>query len=206
MGLLRHDNAKSRASLPRNDAIHIFTLHYFNMKTARVLSILFLLFSSSCQSQSKVKDDASRKQLQEAAREIMHSSGTCALITLDENGTPQVRTMDPFPPEDDFTIWLATNPKSRKVEQVKKNTNVTLYYNDKNNNGYVTLQGKAELINDQHEKDKRWKAEWKEFYPDRTDHYLLIKITPLKMEVINYARGISGDSLTWQPVEVLFKN
>lgn len=173
---------------------------------ARLLSILFLLYSTSCQCQSNTKDGSTRKQLLDAAREIMHSSGICALITQDANGTPQVRTMDPFPPEEDFTIWLATNPKSRKVEQLKKNANVTLYYNDKNNNGYVTLQGKAELINDQKEKDMRWKEEWKEFYRNRTDSYLLIKITPLKIEVINYARGISGDSVTWQPRNVLFKN
>ncbi len=146
-----------------------------------------------------------KEQTTLAAREIINGSGKCALITLDDKGLPQVRTMDPFEPESDFTIWLATNPKSRKVNQIKNNPNVTLYYSDKNDNGYVSIYGIAELVNDQMEKDKRWKADWDDFYPNRTDGYLLIKVRPFRMEFINYKAGHAGDSITWQP-EIVFFN
>lgn len=172
---------------------------------AKSTILIFVLLALVSLGQSIDRDNDSRAILLTAAREIIKSSGTCALITTDENGTTRARTMDPFEPEEDFTIWLATNPKSRKVEQLKGNPNVTLYYNDKNNNGYVTVQGKAFLVNDQHEKDKRWKDSWKSFYPNRTDEYLLIKIIPIRLEVINYARGINGDPVNWQPAEVLFR-
>ena len=56
------------------------------------------------------------QRLVEAAKEIMTAAGTCALITLDDEGVPRVRAMDPFAPEEDLTVWFGTNSKSRKVD------------------------------------------------------------------------------------------
>jgi len=47
------------------------------------------------------------------------------LITLDKDGAPRARTMDPFPVEDDFTVWFGTNSNSRKVVQIKNDPRVT---------------------------------------------------------------------------------
>jgi len=165
-----------------------------------------LIFQTTAMAQVKQPADTSRQFLLKAAREIIKSAGNVALITQDGSGVPQVRTMDPFAAEEDFTVWLATNPSSRKVQQIKSNPLVTLYYPDKNDKGYVVIHGTAELINDQKEKDTRWKDEWKSFYANRTDAYLLIKVTPHYLELINYNRGISGDPKTWQPAVVRFKD
>lgn len=112
--------------------------------------------------------------------------------------------MDPFKPDKDFVVWLATNPNSRKVKEIKKNETVTLYYQD-GENGYVSLYGKATLVNDQFEKDKHWKDDWSAYYPNRKEAYLLIKIVPTKLEVISYKRGINGDAKTWQPASFVFQ-
>lgn len=165
-----------------------------------------LIFQMPVMAQVKQPADTSRQFLLKAAREIIKSAGNVALITQDGSGVPQVRTMDPFAPEEDFTVWLATNPSSRKVQQIKNNPQVTLYYPDKSDKGYVVIHGTAELINDQKEKDTRWKDEWKSFYTNRTDAYLLIKVTPHYLELINYNHGISGDPKTWQPAVVRFKD
>jgi general stress protein 26 len=169
--------------------------------------IVLLLFGISfppafCQKVSPA--DTTRQFLLNATREIIKSAGKVALITQDEHGIPQIRTMDPFEPEADLTVWLATHPNTRKVQQIRNNPNVTLYYPDKNDKGYVVIHGKAELVNDQKEKDMRWKNEWKSFYTNRTDAYLLIKVTPHYLELINYNRGITGDPKTWQPARVEF--
>ena len=139
-----------------------------------------------------------------AAKEIISSSGSCALITLDDEGVPRVRAMDPFAPEEDLTIWFGSNSRSRKVEQINKDPRVSLYYLDKDVSGYVIIQGRARLVNDPEEKEKRWKAEWEAFYPDKTEDYLLIEVTPIWMEVLSPPRGISADSVTWQPPVVNF--
>lgn len=149
--------------------------------------------------------ESSLVDAKQAARELINRVGKCALITLDEAGQPQVRTMDPFEPEQDFTVWLATNPKSRKVKQIENNPMVTLYYAD-GDNGYVSLYGSAELVNDQAEKDTRWKEGWEQFYPNRKEGYLLIKVKPSRIEIIDYKSGIHGDSITWQPEDIRFKD
>lgn len=169
-----------------------------------IVLLVLLAFPSRIFSQNTEQADPSNTKLMNAAREIMAASGTCTLITLDENDQPMVRIMDPFPPASDFTVWFGTNAKSRKVTQIKNNPTVTLYYADSDNSGYIVIHGKAQLVDDQNEKKKRWKDEWKDFYPNRPEGYLLIKVSPEWMEVLSYSRGITGDPSTWQPPAVFF--
>ena len=129
---------------------------------------------------------------------------TCALITLDDESRSVVRAMDPFLPERDFTVWFGTNPKSRKVDQIKKDARVTLYYLGSNSSGYVMIHGIAEIVNNQNEKEKRWKAEWEAFYPNKPEDFILIKVSPEWMEVISYGHGVIGDPLTWETPRVIF--
>jgi len=143
-------------------------------------------------------------QLKTAAREIMTAAKSCALITQSKDGSSRVRTMDPFAPESDFTVWFGTNSNSRKVNQIKNNPQVTLYYLDADNTGYVTIHGTAEIVNNIQEKAKRWKEEWKDFYPKRPNGYSLIKFSPKWMEIVSETRGILGDSLSWKPLNVKF--
>lgn len=134
----------------------------------------------------------------------MNAANTCALITLDREGRPQARTMDPFPPENDLTVWFGTNPKSRKVEQIKNDPRVALYYLEGDESGYVTIHGKAQIVNDKAEKEKRWKEEWEAFYQNRADEYVLIKVTPESMEVVSYSRGIVSTAPNWAAPTVRF--
>jgi general stress protein 26 len=168
--------------------------------------VILILFSSFGFSQKSESSDSLKNELKIAAREIMNSVRNCALITLDAEGNPGVRTMEPFPPENDFTVWFGTGPKSRKVSQIKNNPNVTLYYVDNDESGYVAMHGIAQIVNDESEKEKRWKEEWKAYYQNRTDAYILIKVSPEWMEVISYSRGIVGNALTWDPPVIMFNS
>lgn len=150
------------------------------------------------------KTPVKKQSLQEIAREVIVASKNCALITVDSLGVAQARAMDPFLPEEDFTIWMATNPKSKKVKEIQHNSKVTLYYFDKNNPGYVTIQGEAFLVDSLEEKKRFWKEEWENFYKDRTTNYLLIKIVPSKLNVISEKHHILGDSITWESPRVEF--
>jgi len=167
---------------------------------------MLFLTPFKCFSQKTETIDTTKNKLINAAREIMISASTCALITLDEEGRPRVRTMDPFSPENDLTVWFGTNEKSRKVNQIKQDQRVTLYYLDSDASGYVMIYGLAELINDQSEKEKHWKEEWEEFYPNHKENYRLIKVVPEWMEISSVKRGIVGDSITWQPQSLRFNS
>ncbi len=173
-------------------------------KSIGLIFTIFLLIPSVGFSQNSEHLDSLNNKLIIAAREIMTSARTCALITLDQEGRPRVREMDPFLPESDFTVWFGTNPKSRKVAQIKKDPRVTLYYLESDASGYVMIHGIAQIVNNQKEKEKRWKAEWESFYPNKPEDYILIKVSPEWMEVISYTRGVVGDPVTWEPPRVIF--
>ncbi|MDC1237078.1 pyridoxamine 5'-phosphate oxidase family protein [Polaribacter sp.] len=140
----------------------------------------------------------SKMSLKEIAKELMVHAESAALITVDSLGISHVRAMDPFLPEDNFTVWMGTNPKSLKVSQIKKNNLVSLYYFDKESAGYITLQGVATIVNTREKKNRYWKKEWKNFYKNTTTEYILIKFVPNKANIISEKHQILGDSITWE--------
>lgn len=147
-----------------------------------------------------------REALIAAARDIMTSARYCSVLTVGGDGRPQARVVDTFAPEADMTVWFATNPASRKVADLRRDDRVTLHCFDARapENGYVTLFGRGRLVDDPAEKAKRWKPGWEAFWPDRGAGYLLVAITPERLEVVSPKRGIDGDPRTWQPPGVLF--
>jgi general stress protein 26 len=139
-----------------------------------------------------------RGRLIAAAREIMGAQTYCALITLDETGRPQVRTMNPFPPEDDMTVWFATNTRSRKVHELRRDPRVSLYYADHAKaTGYVALTGRAVLVEDMQEILKRKRAYWDQAFPG-LKNLVLIKVVPERLDVLNYKAGVQVDPVTWR--------
>lgn len=178
-------------------------MHSKDRLLRNVLTFILLIPSSILGQDTGLKD-LSDDRLIGVAREIMVSAGTCALITLDQEGRSRVRTMDPFPPDSSMTVWFGTNVKSRKVDQIKKDSRVTLYYSDTDNTGYVMIHGTAELVDPKNEEEERWKVEWEAFYPNKSEEYYLIKVSPEWIEVISESRSILGDSVTWKPPVVFF--
>jgi general stress protein 26 len=176
------------------------------MKTLKLnyyITLLFLLNLKSF-SQNIVQHDSIRTQLASVARTIITNASICTLITLNEDGLPMARAMDPFLPEEDFTVWFGTNPFSRKVKQIKNNPTVTLFYLDKDESGYVVIHGTAELVDDSNEKETHWKDAWNAFYHNRDNDYILIKVSPKWMEVLSTTYGITGDPKTWETPTVIF--
>ncbi len=139
-----------------------------------------------------------------SARALIDSVAWCALVTIDSNGRANVRTMDPFPPDQNMIIWLGTNKNSRKVRDIRQHSSVSLYYNDPAGGGYVTIQGNAELVDDAASRAKYWKKRWDQFYTEREKTYVLIKVIPEKLFIIDYKNGLTGDAVTWEANSVSF--
>jgi general stress protein 26 len=137
----------------------------------------------------------------EAARDLMESARFCGLATTGEGGEMFVRTMDPFPPDAEMVVRLGTNTNTRKVNQIRSDPRVVLYYFDREALGYVVISGTAKLIYDPHIKSKWWKTEWAEFYDDdhRGDDYILIEVEPDRIEVVSPKHGIAAAPKEWKP-------
>ena len=170
-------------------------------RTAGSIFILLSLSTLSLYAQggmSQSENLLSSDSLLHAARIIIDSANCRVLITVDENGKPHAREMAPFSPENDWVIWLGTSPVSRKVKQIQNNPDVVVYYYDPDGMSYVSIAGKARLVDDPDKKAKYWRESWKVLYPDRDKDYILIQVTPEVLEVASVKYQIFWDP-SWAP-------
>ncbi len=136
--------------------------------------------------------------LRGAARQVIDAARYAAFITLDPSGHPRARTVQPVAPDSAMVVWFATNPLTRKVDEVGRDSRVSLYYFDPSSLAYVTLVGRARIVRNRAEQDRHWNAAWDAFYPDRS-LAVLVEVTPDYLEVVDIKRGIRGDSVSWRP-------
>jgi general stress protein 26 len=155
----------------------------------------------ACAQVSRV-DTPARAQVIAAARDVMQLARYCTLITIGPDGQPQARIVDPFSPDSDLTIWIATNPLTRKVQEIRHDARVTLLYFSPATFEYVTVLGTAVLDTDSVHRAEHWKPEWAGLYRDqnRGEDFLLIRVRPARLEVVSGRLGVRNDPQTWRPV------
>jgi general stress protein 26 len=144
----------------------------------------------------------SRADILTAARDVIDKAHYCSLVTLGEDGHPQARMVDPLAPDERFTMWIATNPLTRKTKQIQRDGRVTLLCFD----AATALLGRAELVNDSASKRTHWKKDWAQIYKDGPDSkdLVLIRVTPSRLEIVSESRGMVGDPKTWLPLAIDF--
>lgn len=163
-----------------------------------------LVFSAIISSDLYAQSAVNRDTILVAALEIMKETTYCGLITIDSTGQPQVRTMNPFPVNDELITWFATSRSSRKVREIKNNPKVCIYFADHiSAKGYVDIAGTAEVIDDKELLIKMKRDYWTNI-PNWQDNFVLIKIVPETMEVINYKHSLTNDPITFKAPSIVF--
>ncbi len=182
------------------------------MPILRNIILLFFIsiFLSNCSNgkqnhhQNKWRQDFSPKEqkILQVARNIMSRAYFGSLITINKEGSAKARLMEPFAPEKNFVIYLATNPKSRKVHEIQHNHQATLHYIDEPRTGYVSLYGKIFIETNDSVIKAHWKKGWEKFYPHKNKDYLLLKFIPDYLELISIPDSLTGNTTNWQPERV----
>ena len=92
------------------------------------------------------------------------------------------------------------------MSQIRRDARVTLSCFHAASSSYVTVMGRASVVADAAEKERRWKASWAPFYPSgpRSSDFALIRVMPTRLEIVSASRGMSGDAKTWLPVAIDF--
>jgi len=158
--------------------------------------LIVILFFNISFGQEKTPEDYKK-----IALEIINNANYSVLTTV-ENNQVDSRTMDHFKVESDFILYFGTNVNSRKVKQIQKNPNVTVHFNSKENDGYVSVKGHAYVNNDSVVINKYWKDDWNIFYRDKSN-YRVIKVIIKSFELISERYNILGDSLTWKSPKII---
>jgi general stress protein 26 len=156
------------------------------------------------QAQASTQRAPDKKLVVAAARDVMQRARYATFVTVGDGGQPQARIVDPLVPDADLTIWVGTNPVTRKVAELKRDGRVTMMYFDTKTNEYATIIGRADVVSDRAEKTRHWKAEWGPFYKKGPsgDDFVLIRVRPSRIEIVSPTHKLVNDSLTWRPVSV----
>jgi general stress protein 26 len=167
-----------------------------------VLWIIGSVITIATAAQPTATSTPSRADIVTAARSVIQQARYATLTTTDAEGQPQSRVVDPFTPDADFTIWIGTNARTRKVSQIAARPRVSLLYFDASRQSYVSFIGTASVVRDAAAKAKWWKDEWSAFYINKNlgDDYVLIRLTPTRLEIVSDVLGMKTDPVTWRPV------
>ena len=172
---------------------------FFKSYISHLIVILFMVISISSFSQ-----EYSKKNIIDIANSIINDSHSCVFITLDSNNKPTSRLMDPNIYNNDFEIYLVTNPNSRKVSHIRNDNRITLNFSHNDGARYVSINGTAKLINELDQKKKYWKSDWTPYYKDLNSDCILIKINPKSLEIVSTSNNILSNPLTWEPTTIIF--
>jgi general stress protein 26 len=93
-------------------------------------------------------------------------------------------------------------PAQSEGREIKRDPRVALYYSDHTKgNGYVTLTGKAVLVDDMKEIIKRKRAYWDTSFPG-LKNIVMIKVIPERLDIVNYKHGLVGAKETWRTTSI----
>ena len=126
--------------------------------------------------------------------ELIESSKAVYLTTIDSEGYPITRAMfnlrnkEQFPEfseffakqDNEFEIYITTNTSSSKIDHIKKNPKVSVYYCDPEDFKGIMFGGELEVIEDMELKQEIWLDWWTKYYSEGIEDpdYTLLKLTP----------------------------
>ena len=171
------------------------------MKTISIAIAAITLHLAATPAGPQQRAEADRERIHAAAFDVMKAARYSTLVTIGGDSHPQARIVDPLLGAD-RTIWVATNPLTRKVEEIRRDPRVTLLFFNAAANEYVTVHGRARFVDDAATKATRWKAEWGPFYKNRHEgtDFLLFEVRPFRLEISSSRHGLQNDTETWRPV------
>lgn len=171
------------------------------MSRALIAAVL-LLATATARAQSTPATSTS--QIRAAAFDVMKVARYCTLITIGADGQPQARIVDPLIAESEGRIWIATNPLTRKVDEIKRDSRVTLMFFNQSANEYVTVLARATVVADAARKSAHWKPEWKPFYKEQSagTDFALFEVKPFRLEISSPRHKLNNDPKTWRPVTI----
>ncbi len=137
-------------------------------------------------------------EIKKACLELIGRADAAILTTVDKRGFPQTRAMlnlhnpKQYPSlisflgnQDDFTLYFTTYTRSDKMEQIRNNPRVSVYYCDAPIYHGLMLGGEIEIVTDPGIKKALWQDDWTMYYRNGVDgpEYGVLRLRP------SFARG-----------------
>ncbi|MHC4722047.1 MAG: pyridoxamine 5'-phosphate oxidase family protein [Planctomycetota bacterium] len=134
------------------------------------------------------------KEAKRVSLELMKFVQDAYLGTVDSDGFPQMRVMgnlrnkeqcriaeELFTRHDeDFLIYMLTGHSSGKMQQIRANSKVSVYFCNSAQFHTLLLVGNVEEIDDHNLKKRIWQDEWKIHWPGGPEdpEFIMLKLLP----------------------------
>ena len=103
-------------------------------------------------------------------RELVKDIDFCMLTTVNEQGDMHSRPMSSNGDIDaEGNLWFFTGVSSHKVNEIKQKNRVNVSFADPDNQRYVSITGRAELVRDRNKIAELWQPEFKMWFPEGKD-------------------------------------
>ena len=118
-----------------------------------------------------------RQESIEKIRDLTHGIDFCMLTTMD-SGFLRSRPMSTQVFEFDGDLWFFTSDSTHKVEEIEKDGRVNAAYSNPDDNVYLSLSGRAEVVKDKAKIEELWSPVLKAWFPEGLDdpHLCLLRI------------------------------
>src|SRR5579872_942803 len=129
------------------------------------------------------------------ARETIDQGPMCLAITVDQTGEANARVVQTSKLANEWTLRFMTDRRTRKVEEIERTGRLTLAYQDIPANSYVTLVGRAALVDDVTIKTAIWQPASYKWHPGgpMDPNVVLIEFTTDRIELWNSPHGVVPD-------------
>ena len=147
---------------------------------------------------------AETERVTAALEQVLAKDPNGALVTIDSEGRPRVRTVAVHVTRKPLRFWVATRPTTRKLDQIRSNPNTALYFSVDDEESYASVMGQAFVHDDEDTKRRvRWQSDdvIAELYPRFPADYVLIELVPSWIEV--GGQGATYDDSSWRPEALL---
>jgi general stress protein 26 len=148
--------------------------------------------------------DPKAEKLYELIRDIK----IAMMTTVEGDGTLHSRPMYSQQADDDGDLWFFTRLASGKTSELGRDNEVNLGYSDPENQHYVSISGKGEIVRDRSRIEEKWSEGLRVWFPKGKDDpdMALIRVKPVRGEywdspssTVLHLYGYVKSSLTGKP-------
>ena len=124
-------------------------------------------------------------------RELVTDIDFTLLTTVDASGHLVSRPMSTRHVDDDGTIWFFTSDDSKKADEVDEESDVNLAYLDNKGMRFVTVAGKARIVDDRDLMERLYTPSLDIWFADGLDtpDIALLRVSPVEAEFWEPAHG-----------------
>jgi general stress protein 26 len=133
--------------------------------------------------------------LLQIAREIVDKVAMPVAVTVGPEGEANARVVQTSKLSDDWAVRFMTDRRSRKAQEIEQSGRMTLAYQCTAENSYVTLVGRAKIVDDVEVKKAIWNPASYKWHPGGpTDpNVVLIDFIADRIELWSSAHGVTPD-------------